>query len=43
MILLAVNIDFLLVNLTKTSSEEFNRKIFNLFDLVKNMDYKHRC
>ena len=32
----------LLPKLTKTSSEEFNRKIFHLFDQVENMEYKYK-
>ena len=32
----------LLQKLTKTSSEEFNRKIFHLLDQVKNMEYKYK-
>ena len=32
----------LLMKVTKTSSEEFNRKIFTLLDSVKTMEYKYK-
>jgi hypothetical protein len=32
---------YLLKKLTKTSCEEFNRKIFNLLNLVKSMEHKY--
>jgi hypothetical protein len=32
----------LLIKLSKTSCEEFNRKIFSLLDLVKTLEYKYQ-
>ena len=32
----------LLMKVTKTSSEEFNRKFFALLDVVKTMEYKYK-
>jgi hypothetical protein len=32
----------LLIKVSKTSSKQFNRKIFPLLDTVKDMEYKHK-